>query len=1253
MRASALRSFRTFTTVLLLSGLAAAQEPDRAESWRWSRFTTLSGLPSNRVDLLVEDGDGTPWVGTPFGLSWYDGFRWTPAHEIVPEETPTSLEVLPDGRIVAVVTGRLFIGDRNTFEHVSIEFDGRPVEPLRALPLPHGGLLVRERATNLLILWSADGRSEQLPSPDALPESATRQVWAVPDGDIYLNTVSGLYRWADGRWSPWIQPGGHESLYAVAEGPTGKGIAAVILPRERSGVWTWNENPPRPLPDLGESGARGLAVGDKGELAIARTADSVLLLDAHGSRTITPPAALRTIRFVRFRDNGDLWVGSNTGLFLYRLSSTLWEALGPTTPEERSRVHELLAARDGTVWVATERALERWHGDRLVETIEEAAGIALHLPTALGQDRHGRIWVGSGASFSGCLRWDGERWAHIGEEEGLGADFVHKIRTDKRGRLWFLGQHHKAEDLTGPGAFVLEQDGRFVRWGTEEGLPSGRVYDFDEGPDGAFWFATLNGLSRFRDGRWKHWTTADGLRVDRIFTLAVESSGRAWFGHQAWTGLGYVDGEHVGYEELGLPSDEIWELFTDREDRLWIGTSNGACVQHEDALICFAEGTGLDRARVWPVLQRENEVYFGTLNKGLVALHLDQVDPAPPRVVIGSPHHIGRREPLHWEVAAPGGWTPPEAVRTRFRFDDEPWSEWGFTREVPTPNEDTTLTVQALGFLGDYDEAGTSRVIRRVRPLYTTPIFIGPIALLSVSMLVLALVSSVRKRRHARELHASELRYRDLFENANDMIFTSDLAGHMQSANRKTREVLGITVDDAKGLQIDQLTVPEHRERYQEAIERVRSEGSSAIYELDLSGPSGSLVSLEINTRLVREDGTPRGTQSVARDVTGRRELQGEQRQAQKMEALGVLAGGVAHDFNNVLSVILGYSDILLAQVGENETFTDCLMEIRSAGERAASLTRQLLAFSRKQMQRVEVFDLGKLVTDMELMLRPLLGEDIELVIERKTERATLELDPGQVQQIVLNLSANARDAMAQGGRLTITVDTLEIAAESSSKNDGAPPGSYVRLVVSDTGPGIDPETQRRVFDPFFTTKAIGKGTGLGLSSVYGIIQQSHGRILVRSAPGEGTSFHILLPRTDKTPGIEPLAQPEPRGGPETVLVVEDEEKVRTIMVNVLNKHGYTVLEAADAHQAQRVVRDVAGEVDLLVTDVVMPGMSGSELALRLTATYPELRVLYVSGYAADLPSPRGALADHDFLAKPFGVNAFARKVDEVLGRSS
>jgi CheY-like chemotaxis protein len=367
------------------------------------------------------------------------------------------------------------------------------------------------------------------------------------------------------------------------------------------------------------------------------------------------------------------------------------------------------------------------------------------------------------------------------------------------------------------------------------------------------------------------------------------------------------------------------------------------------------------------------------------------------------------------------------------------------------------------------------------------------------------------------------------------------------------------------------------------------------------------------------------------------------------MEALGRLAGGIAHDFNNVLAVILGYADLLLRGDSGGARGREHLLEIRKAGERARSMTRQLLAFSRKQVLKAEVFELGELVDDMKLMLRSLLGEDIELRVVRRGAPAMLELDPGQIQRLILNLAGNARDAMPGGGRLTIVVENVDLATGA-----GRGGGSFVRLTVADTGPGMDAETRRRAFDPFFTTKEPGKGTGLGLSSVYGIVQQSGGRIQVDTAPGEGASFVILLPRAlGASPGKAPPAEAAENGparGSETLLLVEDNEQVLRFMHKLLASRGYRVLEARDGRSALRIAQAYAGKIDALVTDVVMPGMSGPELAQALLAERPETKVLFVSAYPGDALVRRGgAGAEHAFLHKPFGAEELARKLRAVL----
>jgi hypothetical protein len=413
----------------------------------------------------------------------------------------------------------------------------------------------------------------------------------------------------------------------------------------------------------------------------------------------------------------------------------------------------------------------------------------------------------------------------------------------------------------------------------------------------------------------------------------------------------------------------------------------------------------------------------------------------------------------------------------------------------------------------------------------------------------------------------------------------------------------------------------------------------------------GTQLQVLVRSHLVDHEGRP-ARLALLEDITHRAKLESELRQSQKMEALGRVAGGVAHDFNNLLTAMMGFSELALARLTPDDPVRADIEEVINAGNSAASLTRQLLAFSRKQILAPQILDLNALVRTMQTLLRRVIGEDLEFVTTLGDPLNRINADRGQLEQVIMNLAVNARDAMPTGGLLCIATANVELDEAWVAAHPGAAKGPHVRLTLSDTGTGIDPSVQAHLFEPFFTTKHRGKGTGLGLATVYGIVKQSGGYIWVESTPGQGTTFSIVFPASSDQ--AAELVRPERRTGTvvgtETILVAEDQREMRGVVRESLTRNGYTVLEAEDGHAALALLRKRQGSIHLLLTDVVMPLMSGRELAAEVSKRYPTLRIMYMSGYTGEVIVDRGVLElDIPFLQKPFTADRLLRDVREVL----
>jgi two-component system cell cycle sensor histidine kinase/response regulator CckA len=540
----------------------------------------------------------------------------------------------------------------------------------------------------------------------------------------------------------------------------------------------------------------------------------------------------------------------------------------------------------------------------------------------------------------------------------------------------------------------------------------------------------------------------------------------------------------------------------------------------------------------------------------------------------------------------------------------------------------------------------------------------------SLKRLSSAVLNALEKKKAQREkeeavvaLRRSEKLYRLIAENTRDLICMIDVEGHFVYASPSCRDCLGYAPEELLGRRSFSLIHPEDKEAEMQRFREGLSGKKGYRGEFRYRHQDGEWLDFEsVGNWIFDWQGNPQQAVLICRDITQRKRTeealhQSEEqlRQSQKLEAVGQLASGVAHDFNNLLTAINGYSELTLRRLTD-EPLRRYIEEIKKAGDRAASLTRQLLAFSRKQVLKPKVMELNSVVADMDNMLRRLIGEDVELVTTLDLCIGQVIADSGQIEQVVLNLALNARDAMPNGGKLTIETANVLLDESYVHAHAEVQPGQYVMLAVSDTGCGMDSQTRERIFEPFFTTKELGKGTGLGLSTVYGIVKQSGGHLWVDSEVGRGTTFKLYLPHVNEKvkESIPNVVQTDVPEGWETVLLVEDEQVVRELACRMLREQGYNVLEASSGEQALRAAQEQAGQdIHLLLTDIVMPRMNGQDLAEQLIQTRPRIQILFMSGHTSRSRDHQDLLENGTpLIHKPFSLEGLARKVREVLDAS-
>jgi PAS domain S-box-containing protein len=510
-------------------------------------------------------------------------------------------------------------------------------------------------------------------------------------------------------------------------------------------------------------------------------------------------------------------------------------------------------------------------------------------------------------------------------------------------------------------------------------------------------------------------------------------------------------------------------------------------------------------------------------------------------------------------------------------------------------------------------------------------------------------------RRTVEQLGESRSRLASIVDTSEDAIIGKGLDGVITSWNKGAERIYGYKPEETIGKHISLLAPPDRPDEIPEILRKIASGENIEHYESVRVAKDGRHLDVSISVSPLRDaEGNVIGASAIARDVTAQKRAEKQLHQAQKMEGIGRLAGGVAHDFNNILGIINACAEFLRDNLNPSAPPSPYVENIKNAVERGSSLTRQLLAFSRSSAIQPRILDLNERLQDISKLLRPLMGDDVEILVVSKAPAAIVEADPGQLDQIVVNLAVNARDAMPRGGKFILETTPTRFEEDFHEHHQTVPAGKYVQLAVSDTGSGMDEATLSRIFEPFFTTKEVGKGTGLGLATVYGIVKQSSGHIRVYSEPGQGTTFRIYLPNADHKIGLEPnreeeIVTPQRRGA--TILLVEDDAIMRGLTRKTLEEHGYTVVEADDGQSAWQSIDSHPAQIDLLLTDVVMRRMSGPELVERLRTSQPNLKVIYMSGYTGELIAERDLLQrGMTLLEKPFSRTDLLRTIQVTLG---
>lgn len=1098
----------------------AAQSSSFDDTWRWISFTTESGLPSNRVLKIIESADSTLWAVTTSGIAWYDGYIWHPMKmsQGLPEVYFQAVATDERGYLLLSQGDELYYGNKMLFQRIPFSRTGKRQTIIA----------VAYRSNGKFLLHYTDGTLHEYDrmkrSIEPLPEPNSRGITFLSetkDKSIVISRRDGLRQSQENEFTPLLSSVYPIGVLKFAGNSSGNNIAVISYPPEMLGVWEWSrQHAPEKIQNVNAEQISGLDISEDGNIVISYIHGGFVFRDRGVWKTLaSPPFHLRNVLFFQYAANGDLWAGSETGLYYFRNSLRRWSYWKQSGDDSRNQINQIIRTHDGAFWIASVGGIEVRHPDGTVKFFSEINGRSIKFVTGVEEDRNHHIWISTGTTddFAGAYRWNGTRWDHFGVKQGLPISTIHRVIQDRSGRLWFLGMEKYFTDQTDSSdkSGVYFYDGtRFRQISKKQGLRGTRVYAFAEGSDSSLWFGTNEGLCRLKQNRWTYWTNRNGLLAGRVFTLALDSLNNVWFGDQSY-GLGYLTADSIHYftTKDGLVNDAVWEVKFDAQGKLWIATSGGLGSLHNGIWSKFDFHSGLLSARLWSILPVGDKIYAGTMGSGVAILSTEVNHQSNPIIYASKPQIEEGNVRIHWNAFGYWGEPPPMQIETRYRLDDGEWSAWSTVRDAMLPDMsrgDHRFQIQAKNIFGTYDEAGVMMEFTIPPAVYLRPEYFVPFSLLLLVIVGLVVQMALRRKKNEQALRKSELQYRSLFENANDaiIIFRPDTEEILQ-VNDRACKMYGFTREELIGMSLKKITVDVPRGERE--IQELLQHGSLNNFETTQLRKDGLPIDLVISSSLIDYEGA-KAILSINHDVTEAKRAQKQLRQyADELHESNITKDKffsiISHDLRGPFSTLLGFVELLPEEVErmEKKTLQQITRNIETLAKRTFSLLENLLQWSRLQRRKIEYHPRTIRFADSVASAFFLLREKADR--KRITLRSEIpadifaNADETILESILQNLVSNAIKFTHQGGTVSIRVKRA---------------GTHHHISVVDTGIGMSASTLEKLFRIDVQHTTIGtdeeRGTGLGLALCKEFVEIHDGKIWAESVEGSGSTFHFTIP---------------------------------------------------------------------------------------------------------------------------------------------